>query len=351
MNRFIFITVALLSSICFGQTTAGGPRVYRPTALTGQSIAAAIARAQADGARVYIPGGVYSVTQTIDLSNLQPMRIEGEAPSFGPQWTGKGSVTLKWAGPAGGTMIRLHGQATQIDGLSVDGNGTAGIGINIVNRDGAGTSMERLSNVYIGHIAGPCIQAGQTPNDQNAADVFFERVFFDASQAGFRVVHSQGLNYQFDGCEWSNLAVALDIQHGGAVYVRGGGGCNVGAFIKPGDLGPNTGVISVRDLRLEDGASPMIVVDSGGSNGRIIIDGLYIASASQAQGTSRIRIGANTTLNIRDSLIPPPHGAPWGIVEGLPTWPEAPAILSIENVSGFDPASIKKNDQAIVNVR
>jgi hypothetical protein len=139
--------------------------------------------------------------------------------------------------------------------------------------------------------------------------------------------------------------MALDVQHGGGIYVRGGGGVDCQTFIQLGDCGPNTGAISVRDFRIEDGATAMMILATRpqGSNAKVIFDGFWIASAQVGQ---RFIIGANTTVSVRDGRIP---GG--GVVAGDPNWPEAPAVLTIDNVADLEPKLIRVGDSANLVVR
>jgi len=91
----------------------------------------------------YIPAGTYRISSTLlvgngsssALSSIQNVVIMGAGQAgAGAQEIGAtgiaGTVTLKWAGAAGGTMLSIRGPLTNtVANIQLDGNGTAGVGI------------------------------------------------------------------------------------------------------------------------------------------------------------------------------------------------------------------------------
>jgi hypothetical protein len=81
---------------------------------------------------LYLPAGTYKISQQLDLSRAKNVAIVGESPDL---------VSLRWAGAAGGTMLRFQNTAyTRVQRVTFDGNNTAGNGL-WIRWDGKGNNF------------------------------------------------------------------------------------------------------------------------------------------------------------------------------------------------------------------
>jgi hypothetical protein len=336
-----------------------GPRWFEPSARTGVAIEAAINAAYKNGGRVFLPGGNYLIGKTIDMTRIGPLVIEGEAMATLDGFRGNSGVMLNWTGEPGGTMIRMNAFGVQMRNIVLNGQNSAGIGVNLTSTEGWGSALDRFEYMGFANFKGAGVQAGVTAADHNAADLVFDYCWFTKSAAGFKVVHNQGLNYQFNACNFDSLDAAIVAEHGGAIHVQGGGGANCDTFLLSGGGGSNTGPLSIRDFRFENAGKNVKwgrLVDAPDSPGgtQIIIDGVRIGGAGSLPNdaaTQTLRIGANVTVHIRDSYLKRPGNWPFALVSGKPGMP---AILRIDSsdVGGdvIDPAAIVTNADAKVKI-
>ncbi len=70
---------------------------------------------------LYLPAGTYKITSQLDLTKARNVAIVGESPDL---------VSLRWAGAAGGTMLRFQNTAyTRLQRVTFDGSNTASNGL------------------------------------------------------------------------------------------------------------------------------------------------------------------------------------------------------------------------------
>jgi hypothetical protein len=340
-------------------TSRTGPRWYEPSARTGVAIEAAINAAYKNGGRVFLPGGTYLVGRTIDLTHIGPIIIEGEAMATFDGWRGNGGVMLNWTGEPGGTMLRMNALGVQMRNITLNGQKSAGIGVNLVSPVGWGSALDRFEYVGFANFKTAGVQAGAAPSDPNAADMFFDYCWFSGSGTGFKVVNDQGLNYQFNACSFGDLDVAIHVERGGAVHVQGGGGAGCDTFLRTGGGGSNTGPITIRDFRFENSGRNVMwsrFIDAPDSAGgtQVILDGVRLAhgvSKGNNAQTETFRIGANVTVHVRDSYLQRPGNWPYARLDGKPGYP---AVLHIQssNLGGdtIPPDAIVKNADAKLKI-
>jgi hypothetical protein len=110
------------------------------------AIQAAINSLPNKGGTIFIPAGVYVISNTISIGNgtnsarstKNSVKIIGEgAPGYGPgensglRNTANNGTTLKWTGSTGGTVVSFNGSGDGFNysGIEIDCNNTAGIGL------------------------------------------------------------------------------------------------------------------------------------------------------------------------------------------------------------------------------
>jgi Pectate lyase superfamily protein len=112
--------------------------------------------ANKQGPAIWIPAGVYRITQTLTLAGGAGLSIIGENP---------GSTILKWAGPKGGSLLHLDGVAySRFDRLTFDGAETAGVLIDQSATRFGGARVFDTGNEYADDIfenANIGVQGGQ----------------------------------------------------------------------------------------------------------------------------------------------------------------------------------------------
>lgn len=131
---------------------------------------------------LYLPAGTYKITQQLDLSRAKNVAIVGESPDL---------VSLRWAGGAGGTMLRFQNTAyTRLQRVTFDGSNTASNGL-WIRWDGKTpnfpTTFDLSDNVFKNLQVG--IRGGQDPtvagHQDTAAEVAIQRSkFIGNSSAG-----------------------------------------------------------------------------------------------------------------------------------------------------------------------
>lgn len=336
-----------------------GPPWIEPSAFTGAAIEQAILTAYRVGGRVYLPGGNYLVADTIDLTHLGPVLIEGEAMATLDGWRGRGGVILRWTGQPGGTMFKLNGFGVQFKNLMLQGDHSAAIGINLLTPTGWGSAMDYFESVYFTGFKTAAFQAAASAGEPNSADAFFNRCIFNDSECGFKVINDQGLNFHFDGCQFQELATAIQADRGGAIYIRGGGGGYCDTFLRTGSGGHNTGPITVRDFRFEMAghtrrwAQLLDAPDSPGGT-QVIFDAVRMASGTLThpdRDTPTLSIGGNVLVVVRDSMLKPAGDWPFARVAGSPQFKAALRIYDSDIWADLnDPHMLVRNAQSEIQV-
>lgn len=248
--RLVFVLCALFSSVAL----AAGPVYYEPPERTGAGILRAITGARNDPrGRVFIPGGVYRVNDTIELNALGPVEIEGAASaSLFNEVNGANAVKLEWHGPPNKPMIRLNGFATSISNVTLDGRGVASVGILLTNSPQTGAAHNRLTDVTLMHFTEACYQAGEKPDDVCASDGYFERVNFWDAPSGFLCKHAQSVAHTFRNCQIGWCDVGLDFERGGDMEFSGGGIGSTDLMFRLRWAAHNTGQFHIGPTRVEN---------------------------------------------------------------------------------------------------
>jgi hypothetical protein len=319
----------------------GPPRFVTPTAYTGEAIEAAIKQAYTHGARVWLNGGDYRVSKTIEITRIGPLIIEGNAMGRLDGWHGAGGVKLIWTGPAGQPMIRQNSMAVTMRNLLLDGRNSASHGVLLWSEPGWGTSRCVVEDVVFSGFTTACYQAGRSEAEGNNDTGHFIRCWFANSTTGFVNAAEQSLIHRFDSCEFGPLGTALDIRRGGGIAVYGGGAADCDLVLRVGAGGHNTGAISIRDYRVElrgYRSKYMRVVEALDSYSmHIVLDGFYMTAAPNEQHPDTeaplFRIGPGVCLNIRNSLLKQAGRWPIAYVQGDPAPGGRRAILRSENTS------------------
>lgn len=241
---------------CFifsAMSLGAGPNWHEPVAYTGEAVERAIADAYRDPrGRVFLPGGVYRITRTIQLNAMGPMIIEGATQgAVFKEWNHPSSVRLEWYGPAGQPMVRMNSLGVQLRNLMLDGRGVASHGVVLTNKPQAGSALNRLEDVTLNNFTVACFQAGEDPGDANCADGYFDRVAFFRAPVGFKSINDQSVNHQFNGCNFTWLQVALDIDRGGAISVFAGGAQQCDLLVRVRRGGHSTGAIHIGPIKVE----------------------------------------------------------------------------------------------------
>ncbi|HVT90910.1 MAG TPA: hypothetical protein VHD56_18805 [Tepidisphaeraceae bacterium] len=250
MKRMQGWTIVILALLSMG----AGPVWYEPAAMTGEAIERAISDAYKDPrGRVFLPGGTYRITKTINLHGLGPMLIEGatEGTIF-RESNHPSSAILEWHGPPGQPMIRLNTLGVTFRNMMLAGRGIASHGILLTNSPTVGSGLNRLEDVCLDGFTTACFQAGEAPREGNCADSFFDRVMFLHAPNGFLAINEQSVNNQFMGCQFGWLECALNIERGGALTMIGGGAAFSDLFLKVVHRGHNTGAIHIGPIRIEN---------------------------------------------------------------------------------------------------
>ncbi len=129
---------------------------------------------------LYLPAGTYKITNQLDLTKATNVAIVGESPDL---------VSLRWAGAAGGTMLRFQNTAyTRLQRVTFDGNNTAANGL-WIRWDGKTanfpTTFDISDNVFKNLQVG--IRGGKYPtrdgHQDTAAEVSINRSKFIGNSA------------------------------------------------------------------------------------------------------------------------------------------------------------------------
>lgn len=339
------------------QRPAAGPKWYQPAAPTGVAVEAAILAAYRTGGRVYLPGGNYLVGKTIELTHVGPVLVEGEAFAPLDGWRGRGGVMLTWTGEKGGTMMRLNTMGLQLKNVTLNGNQSASVGIQLWSPQGWGSALNSFEHVIFNGFTSAGFQAGLENGEPNSADVFFDRCAFTSSAGGFKVVHSQGVNFHFDRCQFGYLKTAIQADFGGGIYVRGGGGGYCDTFLRTGEGGHNTGPFTIRDFRFEIAGytrkwGQMLDAPDSPGGTRVVFDALHLADGVLSKPDAEIsllEVGAGVSVRVRDSVLKRPGAWPLAQVKGKQ---DAPGELLVENtpLTDADAVSIVRGPHARVRV-
>lgn len=321
------LAVMLLAAGVFG----AGPNYYEPTAgsgygaNTGTALFHACTDALNDqhGGIVYIPNdvGTINVSSTIDLQNFGPIIIEGAATGVvgGRDIFGWGGAQIKWTGSAGGTIFKVNSFGTIFRNLTIDGQGTAGIGIEQVNSPTPGSSNLLFERMNVRRCTTAGIQFGEDANTNNVSEGTFNQVYIDNCGSGVKFTTPQALNYVFNNCHIEDCTNGLYVSRGGAIVytgdisncdvaikIGGGGNYNAGRIKVIGGHWEMAGHSANKYMTLVDGPS----LHDGSIAGDAVLvdlDGVNMSpSASYPSvtdpGNHLFNIGGGVTVIARNCL-------------------------------------------------
>jgi len=156
------------------------------------------------GSTVYLPPGVYRVTQTL--------RIVG--PAIGVTVVGHGrDTTLVWDGGEGASLLTDDGLSTsRFVGIQFDGRGKAAVGFRHESHRRFETEVRHQHLAFRNFTDAGILAA---PEDKYAlAETEFNNCLFDNCRRGVAFVSFNDYNYTFDGCEFRRCDVAIQCVHG-----------------------------------------------------------------------------------------------------------------------------------------
>jgi hypothetical protein len=218
-----------------------------------------ILKALRDGRNAVLPGGTFTVRQTIELPHASGQSVTGAGRMIDVRLGASGpGTTLLWLGAPGQPMFTADG-ATYLSMTGVSLTGRLALGKwmrggplvwcrSTPERGAAGWVFDRVDF----RDAGVGVQFGKEAGEGCASDSTFRNCCFEACDAGVRTLNDQSVNHEFMACGFLSCGVALDVQRGGNVHVRGGALQNCGWLLKSGPGGGNVRVMTVHGLRVEN---------------------------------------------------------------------------------------------------
>ena len=150
---------------------------------------------------LYLPAGIYRLTNTLKMQAAGNLRIVGESPEV---------VVLKWDGPPGEDMLFFNGvRFVQFGRLTLDGQGRAGVGLHVgidysnkanLFPTGWGVYDVRFENLRKGALAGK-------PNCQSEAT--YERCTFRKCDVGFALSDANTANIWIRHCLFEDCGTGI----------------------------------------------------------------------------------------------------------------------------------------------
>jgi Pectate lyase superfamily protein/Putative Ig domain len=148
---------------------------------------------------VYLPPGTYKISSTLQVTYKQYFTIVGADPS---------SVTIKWSGGGGGTMMHVNGGfGTHWGRITWDGSSSAGIGVAHKWDFGGGvssTNIEHFDEVFKNMAKG--IVAGAPPGDNDDTITIRRTTFTGITDTGISSETQNALNLMCWDCTFANNA-------------------------------------------------------------------------------------------------------------------------------------------------
>ncbi len=216
----------------------------------------AIDAAAAHGGEIYLPAGIYRITETLVMSKLNAQSVtirgQGGSPYGGALPVRRSNTsTLKWDGEAGGTLLRTMGAfGCCWRDLNFDGGKKAGILFLATTEPGWGNMLNSMSNVHF-FDAEVGIQMARATGEHCCSDYHFEFITFGRLKTGFLVKNDQGVDFLFNyifvlGCE-----TLFNFERGGNLQVNTAQLTNCKLFLNIGGGGRNVGTYQANNVRLE----------------------------------------------------------------------------------------------------
>jgi hypothetical protein len=274
---------------------------------------------------LYLPAGIYVVTKTLELTGRVNVAMIGADPL---------TTVIKWAGPAGGTILRLNGVAySRFDRLDFDGKGMAEVAVE-QSWDGShpqfDTANEYADDIFTdvgfglhgGHLGHGFAEttvlrdrfvrnskAGVSLGNFNALDIWVRDCLFDHCAIGVTNRFGAG-NYKIYGCLFRCSADAdLSMGNTGEFSVRGNTSVGSGQFFNAGySRNPACIVISGNTV-LDPVKAPAVFV---GNQGPVIFMHNVIRSVPGTGGYAVVfssdGIAADNAFTLADAVVPGKRG-------------------------------------------
>ncbi|MFN0132935.1 MAG: glycosyl hydrolase family 28-related protein [Phycisphaerales bacterium] len=247
------------------------------------------------GPVMFIPEGVYVISQTLEIKKFIGLEIRGSGASFaenvvagspfGPR------TVLLWKGNDSSPMFLLEDiQGMTISDMTLFGRESseddrcqALIQFKTSSVSSMPTFNNTIRNVAFWEaVVG--IQCG-TENENGNACMYYEMVTFKNCNTGFQVNNSQSVNHLFNDLFASGCEIILDLKKGGSVNVQTMGctdcGYAIGKYaIEFREGGPNVGPSVITAFRYENVSRLLRVT----GNHRLICDGLGQSAGAPAVG-------------------------------------------------------------------
>lgn len=225
------------------------------------TIQAAIDALPAGGGRVTIGAGTFDIGSTITVP-AGALKIEGAGPNV---------TTLKWTGAANGTVLSLVKFAgSTADGFTIDGNGSAGMGIDFHGVDGQTVNIEDvLENIRIENVTGTPgygLHVGDSAGDETSEDTFRKFFIGNTTDAVYQE-GSQTVNIAYDGFSEDGAGAThtnfFDLR-GGSAAISGFQG---GTYTTDLRVAPGFDWLYVSNMELETGNPSPVLLEADSTVG------------------------------------------------------------------------------------
>jgi hypothetical protein len=215
---------------------------------------------------IFIPGGVYRITNTLTLQGKQGVIFRGQGCSKFTAWPAKNPKLslLAWDGEKGGILFKTAGiGGCSFSNLNFSGmlpgkkpgkDSQAGILYLGISGSGYGNMINRFSQISF-FDADVGIQMARDSKEICASDVYFECLTFSRLGSGFKVTNDQGVNYLFDFLFAADCGTVLDLERGGSLMVNNAQLTCCGTFLNIGGGGRCAGVYLCQNVHMEGAGS------------------------------------------------------------------------------------------------
>jgi hypothetical protein len=170
----------------------------------------------------YLPpdASAYDISTTLNFTQKAGARLSGLGVGH-PDSSGQRS-RVRWTGAAAGTMLLLQGvRNSHIEGFLLDGNSSAGVGLDYDAVSGGSVSTEnRFDSLSIAHVNGRGLRVGKS-NFQTDQSEYYSCQFF-ANTIGVSIEDANAVWHDFYGCRWGANGTGIT-----AVFAGTGGHFNL----------------------------------------------------------------------------------------------------------------------------
>lgn len=280
--------------------------------MTTDAIQRRIDNARERGGVVRIPRGVYRITRTLDLGQTMGLRVEGaglmpssfEIRSDGDLKLSKpwaGSIIV-WDGPEGGDMLRYAGSGLVLGGISLWGQGRAGVGLRVAYESGAASGHAYIQSLGVSGC-GVAVQCGDGPNDGNCADLHFGLLDVATCGTGFKVVNSQGVNYTFDHANFNKTGVLFHFERGGVFNCGFVHAVQADTVLRVENAGSGNGLYRIGMVSLDANQKqvPRLVDHASWGPARVVIDAAKIDPSTPPRSEALVRAFGEADITIRNA--------------------------------------------------